>query len=195
MVFGIADRNTINSLVRLSSALRVENQAPKADQYVQEAIGLLIKSLNDGDTDSSKSARLAALSWLAVLYKHINSQQEAMKVYDKAFHYVTQGDKAFIRNADYETLYSIQGLAEDIDDQRRCQKAEILHLAVLQTRKKRYGDHPCVDDSLYAYSWNLRLQDKLPEAEDVCNEALVLARKFRGPHRNVRTRHRTSKVV
>ena len=189
MVFGVGDRNTINSLVRLSSALRVENQATKADEYVQGAIELLIKNLEDGDIDSSKSSRLAALSWLAVLYKHINSRRKAMEVYDKAFDYVIQGDKAFIRDADYETLYSIQGLAEDIDDQRRCQKAEILHLAVLQTRKKRYGDHPCVDDSLYAYSWNLRLQDRLTEAEDVCKEALVLARKFRGPHRNVRTPH------
>lgn len=102
-----------------------------------------------------------------------------------AFDYVNQGD--FIATADYETLYSIQGLAEDIDDQRRCQKAEILHRAVLQTRRKKYGRHPCVDDSLYAYSWNYRLQGRLTEAETICLEALDIAREFRGPHRNVRT--------
>ena len=132
------------------------------------------------------------MSWLAVLYKHVGKRREAMDVYDKAFEYVTRDNMAFIRDADYETLYSIQGLAEDIDDQRRCQKAEILHKAVLETRENKYKkDHPCVDDSLYAYSWNLRLQDRLQEAEKVCLRALDIAQKFRGPHRNVRTPHRT----
>lgn len=82
-------------------------------------------------------------------------------------------------------INAVLGLAEDIDDQRRCQKAEILHRAVLQNRREKYGRHPCVDDSLYAYSWNLRLQDRVTEAEKICLEALSIAREFRGPHRNV----------
>lgn len=105
-------------------------------------------------------------------------------MYDRAFEYVTRDDGIFIANADYETLYSIQGLAEDIDDQRRCQKAETLHKAVLQAREDRYTRHPCIDDSLYAYSWNLRLQDRLTEAEKVCQRALSIAQEFRGAHRN-----------
>ena len=183
-VFGIADRNSVNSLVRWSSALRVQGRTAEANERCQEAIDRLVKQLAEGDSQGGKSTHLAALSWLAVLYKHTGNRRKAMEVYDRAFDYVNRESGIFIRTADYETLYSIQGLAEDIDDQRRCQKAEILHLAVLETRKEKYKEHPCVDDSLYAYSWNLRLQDRLTEAEKVCQDALKLAREFRGPHRN-----------
>lgn len=192
-VFTLSDRNSINSLVRYSSALRVEKQEAEANRACQKAIDELRKDLEQGETSDLKPSHLAALSWLAVLYKHVGNRRAAMEVYDRAFEFVTKGN--FIEEADYETLYSIQGLAEDIDDQRRCQKAEVLHKAVLNTRKKRYKEHPCVDDSLYAYSWNLRLQDRLNEAEDVCKKALIIAEKFRGPHRNVRTPQQAFKVV
>lgn len=189
-VFGVSDRSTINSLVRYSSALRAQDKKSKADEACRIAIDELRGELRHGEADSTKSTHLAAMSWLAVLYKHVGKRREAVDVYDKAFEYVTRDNGTFIRNADYETLYSIQGLAEDIDDQRRCAKAETLHKAVLETREIKYKkDHPCVDDSLYAYSWNLRLQDRLHEAEEVCLRALSIAQKFRGPHRNVRTPH------
>lgn len=182
----------MQQLVRYSSALRVEGAQAEANRTCQDAIDELRKELEQGKNDGTKSTHLAALSWLAVLYKHIGNRRKAMEVYDQAFDYVNLDGGAFIRNADYETLYSIQGLAEDIDDQRRCQKAEFLHKAVLKTRRDRYQRHPCVDDSLYAYSWNLRLQDRLAEAEKVCQEALDIAREFRGPHRNVSSSYRSS---
>ena len=93
--------------MRLSSALRVEGKKKEADQECQKAIDELSTNLELGKTGNTKSTHLAALSWLAVLYKHTGDQRSAMEVYDKAFEYVMKDD--FISNADYETLYSIQG--------------------------------------------------------------------------------------
>lgn len=82
-MFGISDRNSVNSLVRLSSALRVEGEEDAANKYCQDAIDELRAKLDKGDDEGPKSTHLAALSWLAVLYKHIGNQRRAMEVYDR----------------------------------------------------------------------------------------------------------------
>lgn len=69
--------------MRLSSALRVEGEETRADEYCQDAINLLRAKLDRGDQGEPKSTHLAALSWLAVLYKHMGKQREAMEVYDR----------------------------------------------------------------------------------------------------------------
>lgn len=102
----------------------MEGEEDKANNVCRDAINELQAKLKERDNGGPKSTHLAALSWLAVLYKHIGDQRRAMEVYDRgepatspvtcctlltfaAFDYVNQGD--FIATADYETLYSIQG--------------------------------------------------------------------------------------
>lgn len=229
-VFGVSDRNTVNSAIRLSNSLR--NSATKlvseAEKLRQKAAKLeheenqyeakrlrseakskevkavsnttkakdlcdsFIKKLDDVKKElaqnpgpGSKTSLLAAMSWLAVLHKHAGNPTEAEALYIQAYDLVDEDD--FIMNADYETLYSLQGLAEDMDDQKRLVDAEKLHKRVLKARRRKFERHPCIDDSLYALSWNLKLQggrDLLIEAEAACKEAHEIALQFRGSHRN-----------
>lgn len=182
VVYGLSDRNTINSLVRLSSSVRNQNRSKEADYICHDAIEKLKEEVEKQKV-GVKSAHLAALSWLAVLHKHVGEHSAAKEVYEKAYNYVIVGD--YIDTADYETLYSIQGLAEDIDDQKDFERAQVLHVRVLRARESKFKDgHPCLDDSLYAYSWNLRLQKRLPMALKYCKKAYEIAVKFRGNHRN-----------
>jgi len=181
-VFGISNQNTINSLIRLSTALRAQGKYEAAEDLCKSAIRQLNEKLSQSEADGGQPAHLAALSSLAIIFKHIGDHRKVMEIWDDAYNHVTSD--GYIQKADYETLYSIQGLAEDIDDQSRHSAAETLHRAVLATRRSRYGTHPCVDDSLYALSWNLRQQNRLSEAEAACQEALAIALEFRGQHRN-----------
>jgi tetratricopeptide (TPR) repeat protein len=194
VVFGISDRNTINSLTRLSKGLRWEaeqkrannengqSDLDKATKLCLEAMEELKVKLLEYREDDTKQRYLATLSWLAVLYKHLGEHDKARIVYDEAYaHVMAEG---YIARSEYETLYSIQGLAEDLEDQRRYEASEELHLAVLNVRRERYGDHPCIDDSLYALSCNLRRQNRLEQAASYAQEAYDIAKRFRGDHRN-----------
>jgi tetratricopeptide (TPR) repeat protein len=184
-VFGASHEGTMNSLFRLSKALHTLEKRDAAHEILQTHINLLEERANGSRTDPFDY--LETLTWLCHIYKHLDDQEHVRVICNHQYYYYFSGDfsvENLREGTIYEGLYNIQGLAQDLMNLDEDEKAEKVFQRLLLERREIFGESPCVDDTLYAFAWLLKKQNRNLEALEFCNEALQMARKYRGLNLN-----------